>query len=97
MSDNDYQYINVKIDYILNEKIEETGKNMLELLLECIPNMINISINIYKNQEEEQMQQYDNIKEILITYFNNLNVFGSLLSENIKNMLFQNDTVIRFR
>jgi hypothetical protein len=36
------------------------------------------------------MQQYDNVKEILITYFNNLNVFGSLLSENIKN-IFIND------
>lgn len=91
----DYDQINNIIQYILDSEL--TGKtddkgqptNMLKELYEVVcPNLVKNSAEIFKNKSDEQAHYVQNTKEILLNYFQLLDLtsWGSNIPNKIKDI-----------
>ena len=94
-STNNYDEINDIIEYILESDL--TGKtdnsgaptNMRKELYEKVcPNFVKNSAEIFENKSEEQAHYVQNTKEILLNYFQllDLTAWGSKIPNEIKNV-----------
>jgi hypothetical protein len=93
--DYDYQQINEIIEYILESEL--TGKtdsvgastNMLKELYEVVcPNLVKNSAEIFENKSDEQAHYVQNTKEILLNYFQllDLTTWGNKIPSEIKDI-----------
>jgi hypothetical protein len=88
----DYNDINDTIDYILTEEL--TGmenKNMLNELYDTVClNLVKNSAEIFENKSEEQAHNLQNTKEILLNYFQLLDLtpWGDKIPTEVKNIFY---------
>jgi hypothetical protein len=88
----DYDEINDTIDYILTEElIGMDGKNMLNELYDTVClNLVKNSAEIFENKSEEQAHNLQNTKEILLNYFQLLDLtpWGDKIPTEVKNIFY---------
>ena len=84
-TDNYFESINDKINYIIESKIDVFDKSFKEILYENISwRLVKSSVNIFENNSEKNLYLNESVREILSELFDHLDIFGDILSENIK-------------
>jgi len=86
---NNYRQINEIISFILEEELTGKNNNMLDQLYNVVcPELVKNSAEIFADKVEEQAHYPKQTKEILIDYFEllELTTYGSTIPEEVKNI-----------
>jgi hypothetical protein len=91
-TDNNFNSINLNVNSIFDSYIDdELDKTMKKLLYKELPKrLVKASVKLYEENPGQYVDPNESVRDILIEFLDNLDIFGDLLPENIKNIFKTN-------
>jgi len=83
--------ISTKIDYIIENEIQDIDKSIKQILYGDISvRLVKSSVSIFNDSSEQKLYANESVRDILSEFFNHLDIYGLLLTDNIKQVFKSN-------